>query len=154
MGNMLRSGDIRLHLKHCSYRLNIINKRQIMNSLKIRSLKSLSFLVLISLFINACSDDNAPDSIFINGNVLTVDINDSVQEAVAVKDGVIVQIGKTKDLLTSANKNTKIIDLMHKTLIPGFVASHEHPTLKAVFSTTIDLSGFTFKSSRPMWENL
>ena len=125
-----------------------------MNSLKIRSLKSISFLMLIGLFINACSDDNAPDSIFINGNVLTVDINDSVQEAVAVKDGVIIQIGKTKDLLNSANENTKIIDLNQKTLIPGFIASHEHPTLKAVFSTTVDLSGFTFKSSKPMWESL
>jgi len=112
------------------------------------------FFLSIVFCLVSCSSGNAPDSIFIGAKVLTVDNNNSVVEAVAVKDGVIVQVGNRKQLLASADPGTQIIDLEGKTLIPGFIAAHEHPTLSAVFSETVDLSGFSFSSAETMWQSL
>jgi len=109
-----------------------------------------SFLLLLM----SCSNKNSPDAIYIGGTILTVDKNNSVAEAVAIKDGLIVQVGKKSDILKTATNSTNVIYLQGQTLIPGFVASHEHPTLTAVFSNTIDVSGFTFSSSKNMWAHL
>ncbi len=111
-------------------------------------------LLLTLALLASCTDHKAPDSIFVGASVLTVDENDSVVEAVAVKDGLIVQVGAKADVLATAGSSTQIIDLEGKTLIPGFIAAHEHPTLAAVFSATVDMSGFTFNSSEEMWQNL
>jgi predicted amidohydrolase YtcJ len=114
-------------------------------------------LILLSLSAQlfvSCSSDPAPDTIFIGGTVLTVDKGNSVVAAVAIKDGVIVQVGTTSEIKATANSSTKIIELDGQTLIPGFIAAHEHPTLTAVFADTIDLSAFTFNSPDDMWQHL
>jgi predicted amidohydrolase YtcJ len=113
----------------------------------------MSLLALIPLFF-ACSQGNAPDRIFHGGPILTVDHNDQVVEAIAIKDGVITYVGPSSSILQRAGSSTEIIDLDGKTLIPGFIAAHEHPTLTAVFSSTVDVSGFSFDSSKAMWQHL
>ena len=110
-------------------------------------------MLLVSSLIS-CGTSDAPDTIFVGGTVLTVDNADTVVEAVATKDGLIVQTGTKTQLLATADSNTQIIDLTGKTLVPGFIASHEHPTLSAVFANTVDLSGFSFGSQQSMWQNL
>jgi len=112
------------------------------------------YIVSTILFLISCADTSTPDLIFIGGKVLTVDQNNSIQEAVAVKDGVIIKVGKREEVLSTAKSRTKIIDITNRTLIPGFIAAHEHPTLAAIFADTIDMSGFTFDSSEAMWSNL
>ncbi len=102
----------------------------------------------------SCSSSNAPDAIFVGATVLTVDSADRVVEAVAIKDGIIIQTGDQARLMETADSTTQIIDLKGKTLVPGFIAAHEHPTLSAVFSDTVDLSGFSFSSEQKMWQNL
>jgi predicted amidohydrolase YtcJ len=101
-----------------------------------------------------CSPSKAPDTIFFGGSILTVDGSDRVVEAIAIKDGVITQVGNEKDILLTADTSTERYNLNGKTIIPGFVASHEHPTLTAVFSSTVDVSGFKFDSSKQMWSHL
>jgi predicted amidohydrolase YtcJ len=102
----------------------------------------------------ACSTNDAPDIIFHGGPILTVDKNDQVVEAVGIRNGIISQVGSSDVILQSASSSTEIIDLKGKALIPGFIAAHEHPTLSAVFSSTVDLSGFSFDSSQAMWNHL
>jgi predicted amidohydrolase YtcJ len=119
-----------------------------------RMIRLVILLSLCTFLITSCSNDPAPDTIFIDGVVLTVDELNSVAEAIAIKDGVIVQVGSTAEIQAIAGHSTKIIQLKGQTLIPGFIAAHEHPTLSAVFANTIDLSGFTFNSPDTMWQHL
>lgn len=68
------------------------------------------------------------DLILINGNVLTMEPQTKKVNAVAIKDGVIVYVGNDNVALEFKNKKTEIINLKGKTLMPGFIESHMHPT--------------------------
>ncbi|MFD2924705.1 amidohydrolase [Halobacillus naozhouensis] len=70
-----------------------------------------------------------PDVIFFNGDVLTMDDSFPQASAVAVKDGMIVAVGDESDVFDWKTEHTKIIDLNGKTLMPGFIESHIHPTI-------------------------
>src|SRR5690349_11778242 len=63
-----------------------------------------------------------------NGHIVTVDDRFSIAQAIAVRKGAIVAVGSDRDVLQSAGTNTKIIDLHGKTVMPGLIDSHTHPT--------------------------
>lgn len=75
---------------------------------------------------------NHVDLIIINGNILTMDANNSVSRAVAVDQGIIVAVGDINDVLEFKSDSTLVIDLDGKTMIPGFIDAHTHLDL---FST-------------------
>ncbi|MGS4993875.1 amidohydrolase [Bacillus cereus] len=79
------------------------------------------------------------DTIFINGNVYTVEAKQPWAEAVAIKNGKIIYVGNTKGAKKYKNKNTKIIDLEGKMLLPGFVDSHLHAseTVNSLYSVDL-----------------
>jgi len=66
------------------------------------------------------------DMILYNGNVITVDENDTITEAVAVKGGKIFKVGSSEQIKELRTKNTQMIDLKGKTIIPGFIDAHTH----------------------------
>ncbi len=66
------------------------------------------------------------DLILKNGEVITVDENFSICEALAVKDNKIIAVGTNRDILTLQGNHTQVIDLKGKSLIPGFIDSHAH----------------------------
>jgi predicted amidohydrolase YtcJ len=68
----------------------------------------------------------APDVVFVNGKVLTVDETFSAAQAVAVSGNKIVAVGSTDEISTLANADTRVIDLDGKTLIPGIIDNHNH----------------------------
>jgi len=78
------------------------------------------------------------DRILINGNILTVDETDSVVEAVAIKDGRFLTTGKSEDIKELAGHDTEILDLEGKTVLPGIIDSHTHPSLLASHLTEIN----------------
>jgi len=69
------------------------------------------------------------DCALINGHIITLNRNDEIAEAVAVKDARFVQVGSTKDIMQLADKDTRFIDVHGKTVTPGFVESHCHPSM-------------------------
>ncbi|MEI4803545.1 amidohydrolase [Bacillus sp. FJAT-51639] len=79
------------------------------------------------------------DTIFINGNVYTVEAKQPWAEAVAIAHGKIVYVGDTKGVKKYKKKNTKIIDLKGKMLLPGFVDSHLHAseTVNSLYSVNL-----------------
>ncbi|MGD6891898.1 amidohydrolase [Bacillus mobilis] len=79
------------------------------------------------------------DTIFINGNVYTVEPQQPWAEAVAIKNGKIVYVGNSKGAKKYKNKNTKVIDLKGKMLLPGFVDSHLHAseTVNSLYSVDL-----------------
>jgi len=66
------------------------------------------------------------DLILVNGKVVTVDSEGTVAEAVAVRDGRILRVGSNGEIKALAKSSAKVIDLEGRTLLPGFVDSHEH----------------------------
>ena len=69
------------------------------------------------------------DFALINGNVHTFNSKDDTVEAVAVACGKIVCVGTTKRVEDLLNNDSKIIDVQGKTVLPGFVESHCHPSM-------------------------
>jgi hypothetical protein len=69
------------------------------------------------------------DIVFLNGKVITVDKGFSLCQAVAVKDGVIVALGKNGDVKPLVGKKTRVVDLKGKTVLPGINDCHTHAAL-------------------------
>jgi hypothetical protein len=68
----------------------------------------------------------APDLILAHGRVLTADVNDREFEAVAVKNGRIVAVGTSSEMLDLRGSRTEVIDLKGRTVIPGLTDPHVH----------------------------
>ncbi len=86
-------------------------------------------LVLLAgvLFWPACTRSVKPelaaDTVLINGKILTVDENDSVVEALAMKDGKILSVGSNEVVSALAGPDTRVFDLAGATATPGATAT-------------------------------
>lgn len=68
-------------------------------------------------------------TLFINGEVITVNTKDEICSAVAVEGRKIIAVGSTEEILKLKDESSKIIDLNGRTLLPGFIESHLHITI-------------------------
>ncbi len=82
------------------------------------------------------------DIVFLNGDIITIDDSNPMAEALAIKDGKILAVGKTGEVQKCCGKETETIDLGGKTLMPGLIEPHSHPVLSGVFYNWLDVSGF------------
>ena len=92
-------------------------------------IRILAFTVLSTTLVWFCPNARAaePDLILHHGKIVTVDSKFSVQQAVAVKDGRILQVGTDEEVLRSKGPATQTIDLRGKMVLPGLIDSHVHP---------------------------
>ena len=67
------------------------------------------------------------DLVIINGKVLTIDKDNPVSEAIAVKGEKIIAIGTSSQISRMISKGiTKVIDAGGRLVIPGFNDAHVH----------------------------
>lgn len=66
------------------------------------------------------------DTIYINGNIYTVDDSFSTAQAIAIRGQYIIGIGSNEEVKALAGQSTKVIDLKGKTVIPGLIEGHMH----------------------------
>ncbi len=64
--------------------------------------------------------------LFINGTVLTMDADNRIAEALAVRGDRIEAVGSTAEIMALAQEGTEVVDLGGKTLLPGFIDAHGH----------------------------
>jgi predicted amidohydrolase YtcJ len=84
----------------------------------------------------------APDTILLNGKIVTVDARSSVREALAIRDGHIVSLGTSAEMRKIAGPRSRVIDLQGRTVIPGLIDSHLHAIRAALsFSTEVNWIG-------------
>lgn len=69
----------------------------------------------------------APEAIYFNGKIVTLDAAGSTAAAVAVQDGKILKVGSTDEIKKLAGASTRLIDLDGKTVVPGLIDAHTHP---------------------------
>ncbi len=84
-----------------------------------------TILLLISLSLFACNTAQKADLLIFNTHIYTVDSTFSEAEAVVIKDGKFLAIGKTADI-TAQYQAESTLDMQGKTLYPGFIDAHCH----------------------------
>src|SRR5438105_4492037 len=68
----------------------------------------------------------APDAIFFNGKIVTVDQAFSAQQAFAVKGDTISAVGANQQIRALAGSATRQVDLHGLTVVPGLTDNHNH----------------------------
>jgi predicted amidohydrolase YtcJ len=66
------------------------------------------------------------DLILRNGNILTVDSNDSIAQAVSISKGIIQKVGTDLEVSSFNGPATQVIDLKGLTVTPGIIDAHNH----------------------------
>jgi predicted amidohydrolase YtcJ len=74
-------------------------------------------------------EEQAADLVIYNGKVVTVDKSFSIAQAVAVKGDKIIAVGTDEEIEALVGKNTKVLNLKGKTMLPGINDTHVHSTL-------------------------
>lgn len=77
--------------------------------------------------LSSCNSKPAADIVLIHGKVATVDSNFSIAEAIAIKDGKIIDVGTDKNITQYIGNKTSRIDLQGRTVVPGLIDEHAHP---------------------------
>ncbi|MEM1352721.1 MAG: amidohydrolase [Pseudomonadota bacterium] len=83
----------------------------------------LGCLVTVAGHVNG---QEAADTIYTGGPILTINDDAPTAEAVAVKDGRITSVGALADVMKQQGDGTEVFDLDGRTMVPGFVDSHGH----------------------------
>jgi predicted amidohydrolase YtcJ len=66
------------------------------------------------------------DTILIHGNFITLDDADSIAEAIAIRNGRILAVGSSAEIMKRAVSRTRVIDLHGAAATPGLIDSHLH----------------------------
>lgn len=80
--------------------------------------------ILLLFFVTACSN-NKVDLIIHNAVIYTVDSSFTTAEAMAVKDGIIVEVGSNDDILKKYT-GTEKVDAGGQAVYPGLIDAHAH----------------------------
>ena len=99
-------------------------------------------LLVLAVSIAVPASAQAPDTILINGKIVTLDSRSTVAMGLAVTNGRITATGSTDDVRKLAGPSTRVIDLRGRTVIPGLIDSHLHAIRAALsFSTEVNWIG-------------
>src|ERR1700741_4592406 len=70
--------------------------------------------------------NQAPDLILHRGLFTTLDRPNPNATAVAIKNGVFTAVGRDADVMALATRDTRVIDLKGRRVLPGFMDNHLH----------------------------
>ena len=104
-------------------------------------MKSFIWIAAIS-FLVSCSQKTTVDLLVYNARVYTIDSTFSTAEAIAVKDGKIVEVGTTNSLSEKYETENRL-DAQGKFIYPGFIDAHAHFYRYGLGLQTADLVGTT-----------
>lgn len=94
-------------------------------------------LILISIsifFLYSCQNnsgtknEDSADLIITNAKVAVMNHSNSISEAIAIKDGLVLATGSNAEIEKFKSASTKILNGNGRTLIPGLNDSHLHLT--------------------------
>lgn len=68
----------------------------------------------------------APDMVLYNGHITTEDPSNPEVQAIAIRGGDIVAVGRNGPMRSMARQRTRLVDLHGRRVIPGMIDSHIH----------------------------
>jgi predicted amidohydrolase YtcJ len=83
-------------------------------------------LIAAAIVAQPTGQSPPPDLILHNGKIVTVDATFSYAQAVAIRDGRFVAVGRAADVRKLAGPATTQIDLRGRTVVPGLADNHLH----------------------------
>jgi len=90
------------------------------------------FIAVLLACASASASTEAPataETVFLHGRILTLDSAGTVVQSVAVKDGRILATGSDAKIRRLAGPRTTVVDLQGRTVLPGFIDGHAHPSI-------------------------
>ncbi len=88
-------------------------------------MKKISALLIIIIIQFHCLGQEKTDLIVVNANIYTVNESFAKADALAVRDGKFIAVGKSADIQKGYSTN-KTIDAKGKTIVPGLIDAHCH----------------------------
>lgn len=88
---------------------------------------------------DASASASTADMVLRNGNIVTVDDDFGIAQAVAVGDGEILAVGDDEEVTEYSGSGTEEVDLDGKTVIPGLIDSHLHQLRGALNTPNLSL---------------
>jgi predicted amidohydrolase YtcJ len=79
----------------------------------------------LALSLASCEPREPADTVLVNGKIVTLDPA-AIAEALAIREGRILAVGRTEEILARADSATERIDLGGKTVVPGLADNHYH----------------------------
>jgi len=107
-----------------------------MNLVRIRTFAAAAACIL---FASVVAAGERADRIWSGGPILTMNDAAMRAEAIAVKDGRIIAVGSTTDVMKTRGPKTEMIDLQGRTLVPGFIDGHGHVMLGGLQALSANL---------------
>lgn len=99
-------------------------------------------LTIITIGYMALSGPDQPaEMVIMNGTVATVDEEFSIEEAVAVRDGKIVFVGKNRIAKRFIGEGTTVIKLNGHLVLPGLIDAHGHLHSLGEQLANLDING-------------
>ncbi len=87
--------------------------------------KTIISLLMFTCILTGCYQPDSADLIIHNAKIYTCDGSFSIEEAMAIKDGQILQVGPEREILNGYDCD-HIIDAQLKPVYPGFYDAHCH----------------------------
>ena len=96
-------------------------------------------LALYVAVVAPVSAQQAADSIWSGGPILTMNDKAMRAEAVAVANGKILAVGRRSDVMKLRGPATQLVNLGGRTLVPGFVDAHGHVVIGGLQALSANL---------------
>ena len=95
--------------------------------------------ILISI-LSSCMKGESVDLIIHNARVNTMNDQNNLEEAIAIKDGIIIEVGAERQILNKYSA-AEYIDAEFRDVYPGFIDAHGHIMSYARQKISVDLVG-------------
>ena len=95
----------------------------------------------------------APDLILHHGRIITVDAQDRVAQAIAIRGNRIVAVGSDAEVLRLAGAGTRRIDLGGRAVTPGLLDAHAHFSGDAGRQACGQCASGAFARKLPAWHS-
>jgi len=102
-----------------------------------------SIVLILSCILSAVGCAPPPDAadlVLRNGKVVTVDDSQPTAQAVAIRGGRVVAVGSDSQLEPFIGRQTEVLDLDGRLVVPGFIEGHGHFTSLGEAKMMLDLT--------------
>ena len=119
----------------------MVPKQQLRNSYKLLVMKYTNTFFLVSslLFLTACFKGEKVDLIIHNAKIHTLNNSNEIEQAIAIQDGKIVEVGPERQILNKYSAKTEI-DALGKDITPGLYDLNVDLFKAATSKLQLDLS--------------